>query len=139
MTNSELISLFAFMITVITTLAGWIFTYRSQRKTQQTIAKLEEQMQDMMGPMPKDDAPKYSDSSMLLLSADEIKDLSLWYSKAKAWHLKNKGNAVDWENKHLREEVAAPIRLKLADAKTELDIMRAFDLRNAKLASDGEV
>ena len=139
MTNSELISLFAFMITFITTLAGWIFTYRSQRKTQQMIAKLEEQMQDMMGHIPKDDAPKYSDSSMLLLSADELKDLSLWYSKAKAWHLKGKGNAVDWENKHLREEVAAPIRLKLADAKNELDISHAFDLRNDKPASDGEV
>jgi len=139
MTNSELISLFALTITFITTLAGWIFTYRSQRKTQQTIAKLEKQIQDLMGQMPKDDALKYSDSSMLLLSADELKDLSLWYSKAKAWHLKGKGNAVDWENKHLREEIAAPIRFKLADAKNEWDISRAFDVRNAKLASDGEV
>ena len=127
------------MITFITTLAGWIFTYRSQRKTQQMIAKLEEQMQDMMGYIPKDDAPKYSDSIMLLLSADELKDLALWYSKAKAWHMKGKGNAVDWEHKHLREDVAAPIRLKLADAITELDIMHAFDFRNAEQASDGEV
>ena len=127
------------MITFITTLTGWIFTYRSQRKTQQTIAKLEEQMQDMMGQIPKDDRLKYSDSSMLLLSADELKDLALWYSKAKAWHLKGKGNAVDWENKHLREEIAAPIRFKLADAKNEWDIRSAFDLRNAKPASDGEV
>ena len=139
MTNSELISLFAFISTFITTLAGWIFIYENQRKTQQTIAKLEEQMQDMMGHMPKDDAPKYSDSGMLLLSANELKDLALWYTKAKAWHLKGKGSAVDWENKHLREEVAAPIRRKLAGANSELDIMNAFDLRNAKPASDGEV
>ena len=144
MTNSELIGLFAFMITFIITLAGWIFTYRSQRKTQQMIAKLEEQMQDMMGHIRQDDASKYSDSSMLVLSADEMKDLSLWYTKAKAWHLKGKGNAVDWENKHLREEIAAPIRLKLANAKNELDIKDAFALHdfalgNAKPASDGEV
>lgn len=62
------------------------------------------------------------------LSADELKDLALWYDKAKSWHLKGKGAAVDWENKHLREEVAAPIRLKLAEAKNELDIMQAFAL-----------
>ena len=109
MTNSELISFFAFMILFITTLAGWIFTYRSQRKTQQTIAKLEEQMQDMTGQIPKDDRLEYSDSVISLLPADELKDLSLWYSKAKAWHRKGKGNAVDWENKHLREDIAAPI------------------------------
>ena len=62
------------------------------------------------------------------LTADELKDLSLWYSKAKAWHAKNKGNAVDWENKSLREEVAAPIRMKLAEARTEYDIMLAFQM-----------
>ena len=80
------------------------------------------------------DAPKYSG-----LSAEELKDLALWYSKAKTWHLKGKGNAVDWENKHLREEVAAPIRMKLANAKNELDIMHAFSLHNAKPTSDGDV
>ena len=80
-----------------------------------------------------------SNSKMLSLSADEIKDLALWYSKANSWHLKGKGNAVDWENKHLREEVAAPIRLKLAVAKNELDIMNAFDLRTNKPPSNGEV
>lgn len=66
------------------------------------------------------------------LAADELKDLALWYSKAKAWHIKGKGNAVDWENKHLREEVAAPIRLKLAAAKNELDIMQAFELHETE-------
>ncbi len=62
------------------------------------------------------------------LSPDETKDLALWYSKAKAWSIKGKGTAVDWENKHLREEIAAPIRLRLADAKNELDIVKAFEI-----------
>jgi hypothetical protein len=62
------------------------------------------------------------------LSPDETKDLALWYSKAKQWHIKGKGNAVDWENKHLPESVAAPIRIKLANAKTELDIVKAFEI-----------
>lgn len=62
------------------------------------------------------------------LTPDETKDLALWYSKAQAWHAKGKGGAVDWENKHLRESIAAPIRLKLADAKNSLDIVRAFQV-----------
>lgn len=62
------------------------------------------------------------------LTADEIKDLALWYDKALAWHRKGKGQAVDWENKHLPEDIAAPIRLKLAAAQDEADIMRAFEL-----------
>jgi len=66
------------------------------------------------------------------LTADEVKDLALWYSKAKAWHLKDRGAAVDWENKHLREEIAAPIRIKLANAKNEYDIMQAFELESTK-------
>jgi len=85
------------------------------------------------------DAPKHSNSSMLSLSADEIKDLALWYDRSRQWFLKGKGTAVDWECKHLREEIAAPIRVKLAMAKTEQDIMNAFELRNPKLASDGKV
>ena len=36
---------------------------------------------------------------------------------------------MDWENKHLREEVAAPIRMKLAEARNEYDIMQAFEMR----------
>ena len=71
-------------------------------------------------PTPQDTMP---------MSPDEIKDLALWYSKAKAWNLKGKGNAVDWENKHLRESIAAPIRLRLADAKNELDIVKAFEVK----------
>lgn len=73
------------------------------------------------------------------LTPDETKDLALWYSKAKAWNLKGKGNAVDWENKHLRESIAAPIRIKLADAKTELDIVKAFEVKNAAPKADNPI
>lgn len=61
------------------------------------------------------------------LSADDIKDLALWCEKARAWQAKGKSSAVDWENKHLSETIAAPIRLKLAQAQTEADITAAFD------------
>jgi len=90
----------------------------------------------------KDEPPmqEAEDTEDVSLSPDETKDLALWYSKAKAWNLKGKGNAVDWENKHLREEIAAPIRLKLADAKNELDIVKAFEVgrprRIAKVVQD---
>jgi hypothetical protein len=66
------------------------------------------------------------------LSADEMKDLTLWYSKARTWFLAGKGMAIDWENKHLSEDVAAPIRLKLANAKTVEDIAEAFRLDGGK-------
>ena len=72
------------------------------------------------------------------LSPDETKDLALWYSKSKSWNIKGKGNAVDWENKHLREEIAAPIRMRLADAKNELDIVKAFEIgRSATINKEG--
>ena len=75
---------------------------------------------------PKDKKPKPFQRKAM--TPDEIKDIALWYSKAKAWHLKGKGNAVDWECKHLSEEIAAPIRLKLSAAENELDIVKAFEL-----------
>lgn len=62
------------------------------------------------------------------LSPDEIKDLALWHTKAAAWFKKGKSGYVDWENKNLREEIAAPIRAKLAIAKSEDDIAKAFEL-----------
>ncbi len=85
-------------------------------------------MQPATQPTNQPTAKKPSPTKALDLSADELKDLALWYSKAKAWHLKGKGNAVDWECKYLREDVAAPIRLKLAEAQNELDIADAFKL-----------
>lgn len=74
----------------------------------------------------------------LQLSADEIKDLALWYDRARQWHAKGKGTAVDWENKHLPETLAAPIRLKLADAKTEADIAAAFNIRETPATADND-
>lgn len=71
--------------------------------------------------LPEDNPPK-------ALTSDDLKDLALWHDKAKAWFKKDKGRAVDWENKHLPEEIAAPIRLKLATAETVGDIDRAFNL-----------
>ena len=65
-------------------------------------------------------------SKAFVLSADEIKDLALWYDRAKQFYVKGKGQPVDWECKHLREEIAAPIRLKLASVKNEEDIAGAF-------------
>jgi len=138
MTSYELIGSFAFIVVFITTLVAWIVTYRTQRKTQQEIAKLAEQIHDMMGDTYEANISKYLDSDKSL-SIEEMKELALWYSCAKRWFLKGKGTAVDWENKHLREEIASPIRQKLAIATTELDIKNAFDLRKAKPPSDDEI
>lgn len=71
----------------------------------------------------------------VVLSPDEMKDLTVWYDKALAWFRRGKGNAVDWESKHLRESIAAPIRLKLAEAGSESEIMRAFRV-NEELQDD---
>lgn len=79
------------------------------------------------------------EDEVISLSPDETKDIALWYSKAKAWNLKGKGCAVDWENKHLRESVAAGIRVKLADAKTELDIVKAFEIGRQPKQDDAAI
>lgn len=84
-----------------------------------------EQMQTRWGDRQDKEKPKPFQRKAL--NPDEIKDLALWYSKAKAWHKQGK-SAVDWENKSLPEEIAAPIRLKLAQAVTELDIVKAFEV-----------
>lgn len=91
------------------------------------IADMEEKPDDTT-PAAEQSAPVVEQQPVEPMSPDETKDLALWYSKAKAWHLKGKGTAVDWENKHLREEIAAPIRLALANAKNELDIVKAFEV-----------
>lgn len=72
----------------------------------------------------------------LQLSAEEIKDLALWYDRARQWNAKGKGTAVDWENKHLPESLAAPIRLKLASAQNEADISAAFNIRETPATAD---
>jgi hypothetical protein len=62
------------------------------------------------------------------LDADMIKDLALWKDIAVRCFRKGKGTAVDFECKALPEEYAAPVRLRLAEAKNELDIIKAFDV-----------
>jgi phage portal protein BeeE len=77
---------------------------------------------------PEDEEPEEEKpvSKSATLTADEIKDLALWYDRSRQWYVKGKGTAVDWENKHLSETIAAPIRLRLAEAKSEADIAQAF-------------
>jgi hypothetical protein len=65
------------------------------------------------------------------LSADEMKDLALWYSKAISWGRKGK-SAWDWKNKVLREEIAAPIRAKLQKATNEVEIKKAFQIEQSE-------
>lgn len=77
---------------------------------------------------PADVPPKTEPKTLWGFTGDQINDLALWYSKAKTWHTKGKGNAADWENKCLPEEIAAPIRAKLKTALTEEDIREAFDI-----------
>lgn len=78
---------------------------------------------------PAESQPKPEQAPMraVVLSPDEMGDLATWFEKAKAWHKKGK-SAADWENKNLREEIAAPVRAKLATAKTMDDIQAAFQI-----------
>lgn len=67
----------------------------------------------------------------VVLSPDEMKDLALWYDKAKAWHKRGK-SAADWESKHLRQEIVDSISAKLQDAKTMDAIEKAFVINEAE-------
>ncbi len=60
------------------------------------------------------------------LSTEEQKELALWEQRAKVWFPKGR-SAVEWECKHLREEIAAPIRMKLSKAESYQDIKNAFE------------
>ena len=93
-----------------------------QNVAEQTKPPVAEQGEPVVAESEEEQEPKKSFD----LTADEIKDLALWYDRARQWHAKGKGTAVDWECKHLRETIAAPIRLRLADAKNEGDIAAAF-------------
>ena len=102
-----------------------------EHELEEIVKGVDEKVEDLTETPTEDYQPEMPEEEVTL-TPDETKDLALWYSKAKAWNLKGKGNAVDWENKHLREEIAAPIRAKLADAKTELDIVKAFEVGKRK-------
>ena len=64
------------------------------------------------------------------ISADMIKDLALWKDIAVRCFRKKGTAAIDFECKALPEEYAGPIRLKLAGAKNEADIIKAFDVNS---------
>jgi len=70
------------------------------------------------------------------LDADQQKEIVLWRQRATAWHRKGKGGASEWECKHIPEDIAGAIRVKLAAAMTELDIVKAFEI-NADVDGDG--
>ena len=106
-------------------------TEEQEKELKEIISAKEEEIEEAQADtvVEKEEKPEEDkDSETESLSPDEVKDIALWYSKAKAWHLKGKGNAVDWENKHLRESVAARIRGRLASASNELDIVKAFEI-----------
>lgn len=74
-------------------------------------------------------------NATMSLTPDEMKDLALWYSKAVSWHAKGK-SAQDWECKHLREDIAAPIRAKLKTAASEAEIKAAFEMPKSPAVKD---
>lgn len=106
-----------------------------EHELEEIIKGVNEKEEDTTETPTEDYAPEMPEESPAL-SPDEMKDLSLWYSRAKAWYSKGKGGAADWENKHLREEIAAPIRAKLKTAKSINDITRAFEVGNVKTESE---
>lgn len=97
----------------------------AEKLAQQTLQDLNAKPGDKpMMDAPKDEIPK---KKPVNLSPADIKDLALWQQMATRFHRKGKGTAVDFEAKSLSEDIAAPIRLKLANAKNELDIIKAFE------------
>lgn len=65
---------------------------------------------------------------VVTLKAEEIQDLNLWRQTAVRFQEKSKPLPVDWECKHLPETIAAPIRGRLASAKTVDEVNAAFDI-----------
>ena len=80
------------------------------------------------------EVPKEKPAKSVTLNADEVKDLALWRQMATRFYRKGKGTAVDFECKALPEELAAPIRVKLAEVKNELDIVKAFEINEMLFA-----
>lgn len=59
------------------------------------------------------------------LSAEQIKELNLWRQIAERNDRKGKGRAIDFECKHLPEDVQIDIRKKLA---SDMDVAQAFEI-----------
>jgi hypothetical protein len=100
--------------------------------------KAEEAAAQQLTPNPNDpkdeQAEKVPAKSVVNLSPESIKDLALWRQMALRFLKKGKALPIDFEAKALPEDVAAPIRLKLAEAKTEAQVNKAFDF--SEVSSD---
>jgi hypothetical protein len=72
--------------------------------------------------------PKPAPKKAIPLDSTMIKDLKTWCDMSVRFYGKGKAIPVDFECKALPEELAAPIRDKLRTAKSELDIVKAFEI-----------
>jgi len=75
------------------------------------------------------------------LTPPMMTDLKTWCDMAKRFYSKGKPIPIDFECKALPEEMALPIRDKLRNAKTELDIIKAFEVKDiiTELADSGDL
>ena len=75
------------------------------------------------------------------LTPPMMTDLKTWCDMSRRFYGKGKEIPFDFECKALPEELAAPIRQKLRDAKSELDIIKAFEISDiiTEIADSGEL
>lgn len=108
---------------------GYDLTDEEEKMLDEIIAEKEKSIKEMDEQMKDEEQEEEQPVKKLVIipSPDEVKDLALWHTKAVVWYKKGK-SAVDWENKCLREDIAAPIRAKLRAAKNADDVTNAFAL-----------
>ncbi|NCX89041.1 MAG: hypothetical protein EBX02_08035 [Betaproteobacteria bacterium] len=63
-----------------------------------------------------------------IIDANQIKELALWQD----WALRHPEKAASFKSLHLSEEITAPIRERLASARTDLEIVKAFTVGTAQ-------
>jgi len=63
----------------------------------------------------------------IALDPDGMKELVAWRERAQKWFTKGK-SAAEWECKYIPGDIAEQVRGKLKTAKSELDIVRAFEI-----------
>jgi len=75
------------------------------------------------------------------LTPPMMTDLKTWCDMSRRFYGKGKEIPFDFECKALPEEIAAPIRKKLHEAKNEVDIIKAFEISDVitELADSGEL
>jgi hypothetical protein len=74
----------------------------------------------------------------MTMTPDMQKDVVLWRQMAQRFYRKGKPLPIDFECKALPEEMAAPIRAKLAAAQDELAIVKAFEITTSDVLVDSE-